>query len=377
MEKGPEIKKVKYEAEPTRHYPRFKIPAYIEIDGKRYKLKDWSLGGCAIIDLPEKYLERKWGTGNLIVPFDTFDAVIKDLKLEFLRKNPDGTVGCRFTELRPEQISLMQDIIEAYLEGSIVSLDEFINVIKREDLREALEKSRPNPPESNRVEEWVRRLFIFSLFFIIAATLTLFLLDALYTRVFQVKAVSAFVDSRLEIIRTPASGIFQSKSPWKKGEEIRKGTVLGTVRAINGFPILIKSPVSGKLYKSLVKEYDLVREGDPLFQVLPKGEKLYITANILHKDTERLRIGEEAVIVFPSGEIVKGRVIKIETPISLSALHQTTPMPAYAYATNYDRVRISLPDNFKDIRLIGTSVNVIFDLTPSYLKPLFKPFARY
>jgi len=161
-EDKPESQRIKHKAEPTRHYPRYKIPAYIEIDGKRYKLNDWSIGGCAIADLPDEYFEKKWSVGNLIVPFDTFETVIKDIKLEFLHRRPDGSVGCRFTELRPEQLSLMQDIIEAYLEGNIVTLDEFINVIKREDLRETLEGRRPKPPKRGGKEEFLRRIFVLS-----------------------------------------------------------------------------------------------------------------------------------------------------------------------------------------------------------------------
>ncbi|WP_456435073.1 HlyD family efflux transporter periplasmic adaptor subunit [Thermovibrio ammonificans] len=372
------IGKMKFRAEPTRHFPRYRIPAYIEIDGKRYKLKDWSIGGCAIIGLPEEYLQKRWATGNLIVPFDTFDTVIKNIKLEFLRKNPDGTIGCRFTELRPDQISLMQDIIEAYLEGSIEpSVDEFINTIKREDLREALEARKPKAPKRAEAEEILRRIFITFLFVVIILTLVIFILEALYTRVYLVRAVSAFYDAPLKVIRTPASGFFKFKNPIHPGDRIKKDEILGFMNVPGLVSFVIPSPVEGTVTKVFVTNNDAVREGDPLMLVLPKGKRVYVFANILHKDLERVRVGDTARVIRFDGKVIIGKIVEIKASPSLAALHSTSPMPAYSFAWNYDRVKIEIPPDSCSLDDIGNSVEVQIDLTPPLLKPVFALLPKF
>jgi alginate biosynthesis protein Alg44 len=363
--------RIKHKAEPTRHYPRYKIPAYIEIDGKRYKLNDWSVGGCAIADLPDEYLDRKWASGNLIVPFDTFETVIKDIKLEFLHRRPDGSVGCRFTELKPEQISLMQDIIEAYLEGNIVTLDEFINVIKREDLRETLEGRRPKPPKRGGREEFLRRVFVLSVLFSALTLLVIFLLEALHARVFIVKPVAAFYDAKLEIIRSPINGFFKTKYKWQVGDRVKKNQVIGVVDSPASFSVAIPSPVTGTVVEVYAKNLDVVRFIDPLLAVLPDGEEIYVYANILHKDMERVRVGQDVEIIRQDGRIQRGKIVAIEGSPSLATFHSITPLPAYSLSWNYDRVKIKVIDEEVPMTDLKKSVDVVIDLTPTLLKPIF------
>lgn len=371
MEEKKEIGKVKYGAEPTRHFPRYRIPAYIEIDGKRYKLKDWSLGGCAIYDLPDEYLERKWAVGNLIIPFDTFEVTVKDLKLEFLRRNPDGTVGCRFSELNPDQLSLMQDVIEAYLEGSIVSLDEFVNVVKREDLREALEASRPRPPKRTGTQETIRRVFILLIFFLFSATLIFFLLEALKVRVFTVYSLSSFVDTDLVVLRTPLTGVINLNNI-KKGDELKAGQPLGSVLSPYRISVVLNSPVSGTIASIYVKNQEIAKEGDPIVGIVPTGAKFFVRSNIIHKDAEKIKLGQTVTVIFPNGREVEGRVFKITSgpKKAIAQLHSSTPVPVYANPWQYDAIKIEIPQDVVTANDVGETVVVKIDVTPKYLKPL-------
>ncbi len=376
-ENGSGGERIKFKAEPMRHFPRYRIPACVEIDGKRFRIKDWSIEGCAIVDLPDEYFEQGWATGNFIVPFDTFDAVIKDIHIEFLRKNTDGSVGCRFTDLRPEQISLMQDVIEAYLEGTILTIDELINVVKREDLREALELRQPKPDTGDEIEENLRRIFIISLFIIIVGVLVFFILDALYNRVYLVRAVSAFYDAPLKVVRTPASGFFTFKEPLYVGDTVKNKQILGFVSVPGGVSFVVPCAVSGTIVRSYTYNNDAVKEGDPLIAILPEGGRIYILANILHKDLQRVRIGQIVRITRFDGRILWGRVAEVKATPSLAMLHSTSPMPSYSLAWNYDRVVISILQKDCSIYDIGRSVKVEIDLSPPILKPLFKIFGGY
>jgi len=364
MEGGQESGKVKFKAEPTRHFPRYKIPAFVEIEGKKYRLKDWSIGGCAIIDLPEKYLERRWSSGNFIIPFDSFDAVVKDIRLEFLRKNPDGTIGCRFASLRPDQISLLQDVIEAFLEGTVVTLDGLVNVIRREDLREALEAKRPQAPKRSGLEEVLRRTFILFMFLVVIGVLTVFILEALYQRVYLVKAVSAFCDAPVKVVKTPVSGFFSFKNPVKEGEEIEKGQVIGFLRAPGKVSFIIPSPVSGKVIEVHVDNEEALTEGDPIITLLPKGERIRVVAYLPHEKVERIKLGQEARVVKADGREIIGRVVKIDKPLEPSS------------GKVNDKLILEVPPESFSLDEIGSVVSVEFDLVPKKLKPVFELLPR-
>ena len=360
MESSGEGGRVKFKAEPTRHFPRYKIPAFVEIEGKRYRLKDWSIGGCAIIGLPEEYLERRWSNGNFVIPFDSFDAVVKDIKLEFLRKNPDGTIGCRFASLRPDQISLLQDVIEAFLEGTVVTLDGLVNVIRREDLREALEAKRPQAPKRGGLEEVLRRTFILFMFLAVVGVLTVFILEALYQRVYLVKAVSAFCDATVKVVKTPVSGFFSFRKPIRKGEEIDKGQVLGFLRAPGKVSFVVPSPTSGKVLEVHVDNDEALTEGDPIVTLLPNGEKIKVIAYLPHEKVERIRLGQEATVVKADGKKIVGRVVKMDKPLDPSS------------GKVNDKLIIEVPPGSFTIDEIGSVVSVEFNLVPKKLRPFFQ-----
>jgi alginate biosynthesis protein Alg44 len=272
----------------------------------------------------------------------------------------------------------LQDIIEAYLQGDIIPLlDEFINSIKREDLREALEARKPKAPQRSLAEETLRRIFILTLFITIISVLVLFILEALYTRVFLVKAVSAFCDAPLEAIRTPESGFFKFKENLKEGDTVKSGQILGFVNAPGIVSFIVPITVDGTITKIFVRNNEAVREGDPLVLIFPRGKKVYVLANILHKDLERVRIGDSVKILRFDGKIVKGYVKEIISPLSLASLHSVSPLPAYSLAWNYDRVIIEVPQNSFSIDDIGKSVEVEIDLTPPLLKPVFSILPRF
>ncbi len=370
-----QIGKIKHKAEPTRHFPRYRIPAYIEINGKRYKLKDWSLGGCSIIGLEESILNKKWAEGNLIFPFDSFDTTVKGVKLEFIRRSPDGTVGCRFTELRPDQVSIIQDVIEAYLEGTVeASLDEFINIVRREDLREALESRRPEPPKKNLFEERLRRGFILGLFATISFILIVFILEALHTRIYIIHPVSSFYDADLKVIRTPENGFFITKHKWKVGEKVWKRRLLGYIKSpfLGTFSVLF--PLSGTIAKVHAVNLEPVVQGDALITMLPYKSPIYIRSNVVHQDTDRLKIGQEVEVIQYDGKVLKGKVVDVEGAPMMQTIHVN--QPSYSYTWNYDKVKIQLilPEEERkkfDVKKIGKSVFVVIDVSPWYLKPIF------
>lgn len=108
-----------------------KIPlvALLEVEGKTLPVKNWSENGCTLDSIPKELEEKRWNVGNFIVPFEGFDLIIKEVRIE-LEKSNSG-LNCKFQHLSPEQRNTLKAIIELYYRGDIFSLENLFNAIKK------------------------------------------------------------------------------------------------------------------------------------------------------------------------------------------------------------------------------------------------------
>ncbi len=360
------MKQIVHAAEATRQYPRYRIPAWIEIDGKRYKLQDWSLGGCAIEDPSEELLSRTYARGNFICPFEEFEVVIKDLNLQFLEKRQGNILAARFENLTPEQIALFKEIINAYLEGAIEVLPEqFINAIRREDLRAAVEARRPSPPPETKLKI-LKQVFIFLLLLATFSVLVSFLALALKERVFTVHANSAYIAAELDGLRAPITGVFEPAFPLEPGVEIKKGAVVGYMRSPVFGSIVITSPVEGRLVR-LSSSLPVVKEGEPILFVLPPGGRIFVRAFVAHKEVKNLKVGEKALVSDSYGRQFYGTIkrILVGTGKELPETESSYTLPARSL--DYDTLVIE-PERSIDASRIGEAVHVKITVYPGFLR---------
>jgi len=208
-------KQIVHEAEITRQHARYKIPATIEIEGKKYKVYDWSVSGVGIIGLPDEVYNKKHVIAKMIFKFDDFETVIDNLHLEFVSKRPDGVVGARFTELTPQQIAILNQIISAYLAGDIVTEDDIIHAVTRANFME----KKDNKPKVDKKKSILILLLLW--FFVIV--LLLFLLFVMYQRIYIVKSENAFFDANMTIIRAPSPSYIEFAKEFKENEPIKMG----------------------------------------------------------------------------------------------------------------------------------------------------------
>ena len=360
-------------AEATRQFPRYRIPAFIEINGKRYRLRDWSLGGCAIENPSEELLNGKYFKAAFICPFEEFELVIKDINLQPLERR-NGILAARFGALRPEQIALFKEIINAYLEGTIEILPEkFINVIKREDLRAAVEARRPVPPPETKLKI-LKQIFIFSLLCLSFLVLISFLLVSLKERVFTVRAVSATIEGKVYFLRSPVTGVFEPVTDKKPGEMIEKGEVIGFVKSPSLGSVLVKSSLEGQLLR-WGRSLPVVREGDPILYVLPPRGSLYVRAIVLHEEAEHLQIGQQVLIRDTRGNTFRGEIKEILSGEGIYSQALSLDLRPLARAPNYDFLIILPQAHFSPSR-IGEAVQVKISVVPSSLKNFYQKMER-
>ncbi|QCT95238.1 hypothetical protein FE773_08545 [Caminibacter mediatlanticus TB-2] len=355
-EKIKKSKQIVHEAEITRQHARYKIPAKIEIDGKVYKVYDWSVSGVGIIDLPDEVYQKKYAIGKMIFKFDDFETVIDNLQLEFVSKREkDGhvIVGARFTELTPQQIAILNQIISAYLAGDIITEDDIIHAVTRAQFIE--KKDKKPKVEKPKVMLVLILLTLFVIF------LVLFILYTFYQKTYVVKSENAYFDANMTIIRAPSPSYIELSQDLKNKKFVKQGEILLYSHLIYGGIQIVKSPLSGYIHKIMIHNGDFRNVGEPVIAILEQNYKIFIVANILHKDLKKIHIGDIAVVDLPNGDRFYAKVVKIEFPYNVIEQHSRPLENIYNQARNYDKV-ILYPINYNVSEdMISTSAVVTID----------------
>ena len=354
-DKDQKAKQIVHESEITRQHARYKIPANIEIDGKEYKVDNWSLSGCAIIDLPEEYLNKKFAIGKMIFKFDDFETAIDGLNIEFLRndKYEDKTImRCRFTDIKPYQTAILNQIITAYIEGDIITQDDILQVVKRQ-----ITYPKKNPKSVDKKKGWSILLIIYFVIFVLVS----FLLYVFYTRTFVVKSIIAYVDANVSVIRAPSPSYIKFLNPLHKGEEVNISEPLGAAKLIYGGIVVIKSPVRGKIFDTYIYNNEFRNVGEPILSILPYKAGYTIVSNFSNEQAAKLKIGYIASVTMPTGEKFKAKIIDIELPAPLKSQKSKPLINTYANSINYVKVVLKPLDYILSPNLINVSVNVVVD----------------
>jgi len=329
MEKTDKSPQIVHEAEITRQHARYKIPAKIEIDGKIYKLEDWSVSGCAIENLPDEVFHKKFATGKMMFRFDDFETVVDNLRLEFLQRRPNGVVGCRFTDMTPQQIAILNQIIASYLAGDIITEDDIIHAVTR-----TITYTKKEKPKVDRKRGLLILLFIYFIIF----ALLMFLFYVLYKRVYVVQTVNAYVDANLTVVRSPAPSYVYYPQKLQIGQKVKIGEILFRSYLVAGGIQNIASPLNGKIIKISALNGEFRNVAEPILYILPdSNSSIFITAHVLHKDLIKLKLGDIATVVTPEGEKFYAELIKIipaQTVFHEKAKHLLANI--YNQARNYD-----------------------------------------
>src|ERR671912_1875415 len=126
-----------HDAEIHRQHVRLRIPIAVELDGTRFSIDDWSMGGFGVagpIDSRqpvERFLVR------LIFPFEDFELTLR-LDAQMVYVLPDlPRFGCRFVALSQGQLTLFRYVVDAYLSGEIVSGGDILSVVGGDQAGEA------------------------------------------------------------------------------------------------------------------------------------------------------------------------------------------------------------------------------------------------
>ncbi len=367
------VRNTKQLAEPSRHFPRYNIPCYLYISGGIFKVKNISLGGCSVEitdnDKLEKLRQGKWHNAKLIVPYDVFDITIKNLGVEIVGKYSNNTLGFKFTNIDNDQIALLRELIESYLEGKIISTDELTNTIMRQDLKEAIqrEKNKSLPKESNN--DKLKRFFVLGVYVLIIVGVIFTFLNIFYNKYFLVKPIYSFYTANLKTVKTPERGFFKERIKLKPGVHVNKNDIIGFVEIPFVGTISIVSPIKGSIAQVYVSNREGVDAGDSIISILPENEKIYIASVIDVNDVDRISIGKEIYLlskdIDESKGIIRGRIVDISFPGNSYNIPNEAVF-AESVPDNYAIIKIDLEEvNLDEKTNIGRKIDLNIKLYPS------------
>ncbi len=115
----------------------FNIPAYIKVGDKRFKVIKWGITGAVIENVPLLESEETV-TADFIFPYDAYNELIIP-EVKFRCSSENGTLFCKFENLKKDQEKIFKFLIREYLWRRIISIpSEFMNYTQDNEVRKEL-----------------------------------------------------------------------------------------------------------------------------------------------------------------------------------------------------------------------------------------------
>lgn len=343
-----------HEAEVHRQHVRLKIPITIEIDGTRYSVDDWSMGGFGV---SEEITSRQAGERfpvRLLFPFEDFEVALRaECQLVYVVESA-RRFGCRFVSLTRGQAALFRYLIDAYLSGEIVSGDDVLAVAGRGDGAESRAALLASPYEEPGLGSRLRRVLGYALGALAAVALAGLIWLGIEGRFLRVEAQNAIIEAPSYRLRVPISGLVD---PAEIEGILQPGGVVATVRSPDGSSATLTSPCECDLRDWLVLPGQYAAVGEAVAVLVAVDQPLTVQASVPFDQAERLRTGDVVEIVVPGlEEAMRGQIDRIDFRASAADLAARSEDAALPLS-----VRVVIrPDRPFDYDLLGTLVRIRF-----------------
>lgn len=341
-----------HETEVHRQHVRLRIPIAIEIDGQRYTVDDWSLGGFGVLGtLPRRRPGERFRT-RLHLPFEDFELGLETEAELVYRLEDESRFGCKFVGLAAGQLALFRYVVDAYLSGEIVNAGDLLAVRAR--------AAGGGPSAGRAVVEregrgplaLLARVGAVLLFLAAAGGLAALAWAGARERWFTVRAEAAIVETPVVRVTAPAAGRLR---PGELDPVVAIGAAIAAVQSEGG-ELPVTSPCECALVEWLAAAGERVEAGQPVALLAAADRPLLVRASVPVRAGGRLAVGDPAQIQLPGGGTVRGRVERIDLRPQLLGLASGDPVAAARRPLSV----VVRPDRPLDFGLLGTPVEVRF-----------------
>ncbi|MEM7021191.1 MAG: alginate biosynthesis protein Alg44 [Pseudomonadota bacterium] len=311
---------VVHEAEVHRQHVRLKIPIQVEIDGVRYQVDDWSMGGFGVESVMTSRQPGETFAARLFFPFEDFDMSMRfDARMVYADQE-HGRFGCSFLGISQDQSALFRYLVDAYLSGEVVSAGDILQVRGRQNSASA--RQQPIEQLFPKEETWpaaVRRYSMYAGFALAGIALLVFVALGLQERYLTIQVDNAFVEAPVVQVRAPIPG--RLISALQPGDPLVVGSLLGTIYGPDGVSVTLESPCDCEVLQQFGVTGRQYQSGDTLLSLIETDRPLMIRAQLPLDDVERVEVGGRVEIQFPGrSEPVFGQIEAINLKPHLTAL---------------------------------------------------------
>ncbi len=298
------------DGEQSRH-PRYRIPATVEIDGWRYPVQEWSLDGFAVAGVHEAEALEGPFPARLWFRLDGFSAVVEVNGQVARHDAADASIAVRFVDLSSPQVAVLRAVIDSYLLGEFVSMEDLIHVVRRDPgERDADERERAPVEPGGGIRALARRWLGLAIVCALLAVLLGLSAWTGYRRLYVVEAVSAVVDAPLVVIRAPQHSYFSSIVD-EQTSEVTRGQPLAYAELVGGGATTIDSPCDCTILRRHVLPGEFVSLGQPLLTLLPADGSAHVNAKVRVEDARQIAIGDPVRMTLPDRTMLDGTVRRV------------------------------------------------------------------
>ena len=342
-----------HEAEVHRQHVRLKIPITVEIDGTRFTVDDWSMGGFGV---ESEMASRQPGERfpvRMIFPFEDFEVSLRlDAQMVYILED-NSRFGCKFLALSQGQLALFRYLVDAYLSGEIVSGGDILSIAGRDNTAEArIAPLNFNPYADEEARgRRMRRLAGF-LFFALAGVAVLGAIAWGYKdRFLTPSADSAVIEAPIYRVRAPINGTLEAG---QIGALLRRGDTIGRVADPDGRIMPLDSPCECAFVDWLALPGQFVQAGEPVAALVSADRPLVVRAQVELSVADRLQVGDIAEIRIPGrSETMLGQIEKIDVRPLLTQLDSGESQGPVARRLAQVIIRPDKPFIFDDLGVLA------------------------
>lgn len=251
-----------HETEVHRQHVRLKIPIQSEVDGVRYQVDDWSVGGFGVESVMTSRQPGERFPVRLIFPFEEFEMIMRfDARMVYVDQD-HGRFGCAFVGTGKEQSEVFRYLVDAYLSGEVVSAGDILQVRARDNTAQSRIQATYDPYAE--VPSWrtaVKRYGAYAGFGLAGLALLAVIGLGIKGRYYTSAPQSAVVEAPMVEIRAPIPGRFISAL--EAGEEVFPGTLLGTIQGFDGSLVSSRARASAWFWSSSASTASTIRSATP------------------------------------------------------------------------------------------------------------------
>jgi alginate biosynthesis protein Alg44 len=299
--------KVVHEAEAQRQHARYRLPARVEVGGRKYDIHDWSVSGFAVADIESDLEPGSVNEFDMIFKFDTYELQLNVHGEVRYNDRAKRRLGVKFVNMTARQLNIIRYIIDASLSGELVDAGDVIEVTARP--MTAASRTLPPAPRpatlSERIGFYARRSVAVGLVLALTLGVLGYLVTSLYDRAFVIHARSSMVSGDVYVLAAPMDGQLDGLVP---NSRLASAAPVFTVTERPGKSAEVVSPCNCIVREAFALNGTYVRAGDKVASLVTPQSKQYIEALVERRDLPRL-FGDVAIRV----RLVDGTLIENAT----------------------------------------------------------------